>query len=366
MRLKNKLLRKLARLARNVAYLFADITGTLFVRPWLKSRKLSDITQAEKILIIRNDNIGDMVVSTPAISAIREKFPNATIDVLANITTKAIIEGNTDINNIYTNIKSTPHDYTIAIALRPGFDVNYYTIICGATIRTGYKAHGAGFMLTHGCADDRKISPRHEIQSAMNIAATIGCSNKMRPTKIIMNNGAIGIAKQFVKETTGEHKLITIHVGGRQPYLHWNIEKFAILAENLINQGYGVTFIGHKDEQVLVGKIQKQIKPISFWAGELTLSAQIALLQESKLFIGNISGPMHIASALNVPLIAIYGPKDNIDGPIAWSPINKNSIIITTHEKCTKKCDSAFCDDFRCLGDISVEMVLSAANKLLT
>ena len=170
---------KVARLMRSFFLLLVDCLG-YWIMNLLQRRKLAsgetkvDKEKVKKILLIRIDRIGDVVLSTPAIRAMKKTFPDSQIDLLVNSYTKELLLNNPHIDNLIIEGDKFSQDYDMAIALHSGMRVNWLTFLSGAQYRGGYSGSGGSFFLTHKKLNDRAQRIRHEVESVLEIVEMMG------------------------------------------------------------------------------------------------------------------------------------------------------------------------------------------------
>jgi heptosyltransferase-2 len=156
--------------------------------------------------------------------------------------------------------------------------------------------------------------------------------------------------------------IIGINPGSRRPSRRWPAEYFAALADKLRNSyNAKIVITGTRNEL----KLAKRIKQISaegvfISSGQLSLVDFVNFIRMCKLFITNDTGPMHIASALGVPLVAIMG-----GGSKAFCPYNNEKAIILSKEVSCRPCYKLYCSKLDCLKSISPEEAKQAADSLL-
>lgn len=190
-----------ARRLRTVWWLTFDIAGYLILTPMLFLFNIFKKRKIHKVLIIRLDRIGDVVLSTPAIRAVRQSFSSAKIHVLVQEYTSELIIANNDVDRIIINGKDIlERNYDVAIALHPGLYQNYLTLRSGARERVGYTGWGGGFFLTHRVQDDRAVRIRHEVESALEVVALIGCKTTNTELKVSVTQEGEAFAASFLKE----------------------------------------------------------------------------------------------------------------------------------------------------------------------
>ena len=154
-------------------------------------------------------------------------------------------------------------------------------------------------------------------------------------------------------------KRILIHPGASKPPRAWSVDQFVRTAEGLKDRGYEVTFVS--GESINTSPFFTIVRP--------TLKEFASLLRKSSLFIGNDSGPLHLAQQCGVPVVGIYGPGDPmITGPRSISPgktVYKGFPCSPCRQKFFKECDPAPSGKPFCIETIAVQEVLKAASELL-
>jgi len=358
------------RVLRKLAYFILDCFGYLVFLPFLLTSKRKKFSKGDikKILIIRLDRIGDVLLSTPAIRAIRFAFLRCQLHVLVSDYTKDLLINNPHIDRLLVYKKDKlSRDYSLAIALHPGLRQNYLTFISGARFRIGYTGWGGGFFLTHRLKDDRIKRIRHEVESALEAVGMAGGVIQDKHLDISVTQEGERFAVNFFSEYGLQDKdlIVAIHPGARQVYIRWKKEGFAQVAERLIREDNAkVILIGSKEEEALIKEVVSLMKEKPILAVGLKLTEVVSLIKRCNLFIGNSSGPMHIAAALGVPVVAIFGSIHPLDSYKEWGPWGTSQVIVSKDLNC-RHCHPSDCKTFDCMRLISSEDVLEAAQKLI-
>jgi heptosyltransferase-2 len=355
---------------RGFSYSLLDFVGyILFLPSFIHSRKDKQLKEkVKKILIIRIDRIGDVILSTPAIRAVRQSYPGAEVHLLITKYTKDLVINNPDLDSllIYKNDKLNK-DYDLAIALHPGFRQNYLSFLSGAKVRVGYTGGGGGFFLTHRLKDDRAKRIRHEVESALEVVRLIGCKANDKHLEVSITEEGEKYAEDYFKKNhlSSQHNIIVIHPGARQEYIRWRKEGFARVADRIIKEKGGkVILIGSEAEADLIEDTARLMTEKPVCVVGWRLMHLVSLIKRSHLFIGNSTGPMHIASALNVPVVAIFGVIHPLDSCHEWGPWGGNHTVVSKDLNCPE-CHPTDCDTFDCMQLISAEEVFEAAKRKL-
>lgn len=158
---------------------------------------------------------------------------------------------------------------------------------------------------------------------------------------------------------------ICIHAGATKDYKLWPAANYARTADWLVSQGYQVIFVGagSSDRSIIKDINQKSTEAYTNLCDSLSLGQLIALFSRSAFFLGNDSGPMHLATACGVPVIALFGPTDEQ----RWGPLGSNATIIRDTQACTDVCSKKFCSEgFRCIKSLDENIVRAALAEHMT
>ena len=215
-----------ARFLRCAGWRIIDGLGYLLMNCLRFIRVIPQITKFEKnkvkkILIIRIDRIGDLVLSTPAIRAVKENFPQVKIDLFVNSYTQELVVNNPNIDKLIIDKENKLlNDYDLAVSLHPGIRSNYLAFLSGAKFRGGYSGRGGAFLLTHCKKDDRDKQVRHEVDSALEIVGMFGCSTKNKQLEVSVTLEAEEFLMNFWQRNKllDKKPVIIIHPGSRQPF----------------------------------------------------------------------------------------------------------------------------------------------------
>jgi len=162
-------------------------------------------------------------------------------------------------------------------------------------------------------------------------------------------------------------RLIAIHPSASCPSRIWPNERFAQVADKLIEKyAFKVLVIAGPKHILLAQNVIKHMHhPAINLAGKISLAQLASVLKRCKLFISNDSGPVHLASAVGVPVISIFGRNQKGLSPKRWGPVGSKGRILHKEVGCIKCLAHNCTKDFACLKAITVDEVLSAADSLL-
>lgn len=331
----------------------------------------------KRILIIRLDRIGDMVLSTPAFNAVRTKFPDAAITLLLRPYTKDLVINNKSIDKIITfdkyHIIRTLRaiwnlDVDLAIALSHSFLANLLTFYSGATHRVGYAMPCGTFFLTKRAPTSAEFPGHHRIELYLNVIRELGIDvsriNK-EPSVTVREEGEVFAEEFFSDNKISRKKAVIVHPGARQSYIRWRKDGFAEVSDKMIDEfGVQVILIGSQEESRLVDEVRSFMKNKPILAVGLPLTSLISLTKRCCLFVGNSTGPMHIASALKIPVVSLFGSTHPYDSYRAWGPWGTKHIVVSKNLDC-KNCHPGDCKHYDCMRLITSDDVFQAARSLL-
>jgi heptosyltransferase-2 len=331
-----------------------------------------------KILVIRIDRIGDMVLSTPIFKLLRKKFPKADISVLTRNAVADIINNNPHINRVFSytgffnTISAHRNKYDLVIDLFNEYLLETALIsrFINAPFSLGFDVEKRGRLFTNPIVPGKEN--RHFIESTLQLLEPLGISVSERTDpEIFAKPDYITVAQSCLSRNgiNKDHVLIAIHPGGYYGSQRWPDTYFVNLIELITDSLQNVKFVilGSTQEMALLDTIYKGLNAktrahIAINA-EDSLNSTVALLSLSKLFIGNNSGLLHIAAALKVPTVSFMGPTI----PWKWSPWGpRETNVVFKKDLSCSPCNKGVCREHECLNTISPTEVFDTIKQLLS
>ena len=300
-----------------------------------------------RILCVKLADIGDVLLCTPAIRALRARYPGARIDLLTPPSSAAVLREAPEIDRVIV-FNKFPFDtlgslfnlrvvggaawFLLGLA-RQRYDAllvfHHYTLRFGALkfaavalaslapLRAGVD-NGRGWFLTHRIPD-RGFGAQHEVEYWLDVAAQAGADPRPADRQIAIplaaDDHAAAAALLAERGLPGGGPLIAIHPGAGWYSLarRWPSAHFATLITRLVRErGADVLLLGGPDETALAGDVRAAVPAaeqahVHNVAGATSIAGTAALLARCTLFIGNDSGPLHLAVAAGAPVLAIFG-----------------------------------------------------------
>ncbi|MFA5089915.1 MAG: lipopolysaccharide heptosyltransferase II [Candidatus Omnitrophota bacterium] len=338
----------------------------------------------KRILIVRTDRIGDVLLSTPVIKALRQAYPQAFIAMMVSPYTKDIIEGNPWLDEVIIYDKEGRHKgwlqslgfafrlkekgFDAAIVLHPTNRVHLLAFFAAIPRRIGY-GRKLGFLLTDRIRHIKQQGDKHELEYNLDLIRYLGIEPKDKKTFMPIQNKSEAWVKEIflARGIKAEDRILVIHPGASCPSKRWPPDNFSRAADNLIEK-YGfkaVIIAGPKDAKIADAVAKNMRHSALNLSGGASVSQLASVLKRASLFISNDSGPVHIASSLDIPVISIFGRNQPGLSPRRWQPLGKKSSFLHKDVGC-QPCLAHNCQKgFLCLKAIRVEDVLQTAESLL-
>jgi heptosyltransferase-2 len=335
-------------------------------------------------LLVRATNwLGDAVMTTPALAAVREGLPDARIALLAKPLVAELFRHHPDVDEVIVYERPGRHEGALgrlrlgaelrrrrfdgALLLQNAFDAALIAFLGRIPERAGYPTDGRRILLTLPVPLTPGILERHEVEYYLCLLDGLGIP---RPEP-----AALKLAVTEEEREAIETRLASLGIERGAPFVainpgatygsakRWYPDRFAAVADALSAEwGAAVVVVGSTAEAPLTGEIEAATRnpPVNL-AGKTTVRELMALLSLSSFLVTNDSGPMHIGAALGVPLVAIFGPTD-------WrrtSPWSERAKVVRVEIDCSP-CRLRVCDrGHECMLGVTPGMVLDAARQLL-
>jgi predicted lipopolysaccharide heptosyltransferase III len=329
------------------------------------------------ILAIKLRYLGDVLLATPTLQALKTAYPTARLTVVVNRGTEEILRANPDVDEILPLdrgsiteqirfvLKLRRRRFDIVLDLTDGDRAAVLTWISGAGIRIGFNAEERW---TGRCYTTvvRGGEQAHRIERDLAALVPLGIEVHNRIPRLFLTPEDDARAEQLVGQLAipTDRPWVVIQPGARYWFKAWPPERFAALADRL-NDRFGCQVLvgGSPQEAALTQAVVSQAKSqLLSIAGRSDVRTLAALLKRSLLFVGNDTGAMHIAAAVGTPVVGLFGPSN----PIEWGPRGGRAETIYKGLDC-RICFHPTCrrGEENCMKLITVEEVMAAAMRLL-
>lgn len=358
-----------------------DLTFYLFLRPfgWLgewRWRLYQKKHEIKEILIIFWGAVGDVISSSTVIWAVRQAYPYAEISFLGSSFIYQIFPGQKVINKfidydrtrktrIIGLIRMLRHTrYDLAINLKWSSDRSaLMTILCNAKFKLGSGPRHWQFFYNLKARPAYTII--HQVERFQNLIYACGIkSGLFKPVVIISPDSKMRINLFWKKNGLDKKKVILLHPGAKEECKKWDIKNYSRIIQ-YIDQYFPFTVLiaWGPNEYHLAAYLKKQNKTNKVIIGPKTnnINELAALIQKSKLFIGNNSAPMNVAVAVDTPSVIIMGSQN----PVVWSPYGNIHSYLLPDVRC-KECKTPCTKNYMCQRSILVKDVFKVIREKLT
>jgi heptosyltransferase II len=346
----------------------------------VKGGKRLPMEGIERVLIRGTNWIGDVVMTLPAVSAIRKAWPGAELFVLAKPWVADLYRLSADVDEVILFEEPGRHAgiggkwrlaaelrryrFDCAILLQNAIEAAILARLAGIPYRAGYNTDGRGFLLTHSVGRTPAILGVHQIDYYLEMVRALGLLPAGR--SVHLRGDDHGLSESRLREWGIQpgHPLIGLAPGAAYgPAKKWFPERFAAVIDRLIDDtGAQAILFGSEGDRESIAEVRKNARhPLIDMAGRTNLKEAIALISRCDLFVSNDTGLMHIAGALGIPMVAIFGSTN----PKTTSPAGEASIVIHREVPCSPCLKPVCPTDFRCMDLIGVDEVYSAARGLM-
>ena len=341
-----------------------------------------DKTEIKRILVRSTNWVGDAVMTLPALAAVKENFPTSAVSVLAKPWVEPIFRNHPAVDEMVILNKGggaftgfgellrvigsvRKQSFDLAVLFQNAFEAALISWAGGVRFRAGYNTDGRRFLLTHGVARSRDVLKVHQVEYYLSLLERLGLNvEKKDPVLHLSSSERAGAEKCLWDKGVKKGNLLVglnagaIFGGAKR----WNSERFAQIGDKSVEEwDAGILVFGSAGEMEIGRKVVSTMNHTAIdLCGQTSLREAIALVSMCDLFVTNDSGLMHVASALNVPTVAIFGPTDQV----TTGPRGKKIRIVNHRVHCSP-CLKPECPvDHQCMNDIGVEEVWKEMQEL--
>jgi len=358
-------------------------------------RTTAPAADPRRILLVQLDHLGDAIISTVMLAALRRRYPQARIEVLASAWNREVFQSAAEVDRVYVSrvnrfargprlplawIASTfwwglvlrRRKIDLGIDVRGEFPLALLLWLTGARRRLGWNCGGGRFLLTDSPAF---VPGRPEVASRWAQLAELGIaapqSGRSGEPRFHAGDEARQMVRRELAQLAREHpaaeRRVVVHVGAGTPAKQWPIEHWQALLSRLVTRyAAQVVLVGSATDRIIARAI---LGPggwpgVVDWTGRLRLVELAALLEESDLLVGADSAPAHLAAAVAAPVVVLFSGTND---PGQWQPAG-DRVCVIRHEVACQPCHRQRCrfEGHPCLRRLSPDRVLAAIEQLLS
>lgn len=326
----------------------------------------------KNILLIKPSSLGDVVHTLPVLNLLRRRFPAARISWLLSRACAGLLDGHPQLDEILLferkklgkwwknpsalweldqNLRS--RDFDLVVDLQGLFRSGWMAFRTGAKTRIGFASARELAWLFYTDKVRLQTLEQHAVDRYLAVADALGCGK----TPVEFHFHTTREDEEAVDRLMpGGHDYAVLMPGANWETKRWPAANYAVLSRELEKLGLRTVVAGGADVVAAAGLIGPTVDA----SDKTTLRQLVALLSRARVVIANDSGPMHIAAALGVPLVVLFGPTN----PVRTGPYGRLDCVVR-HEVDCWPCYSRKCSHISCLNHLPVEQTLLAVRKAL-
>ena len=398
-----------------------DAVGAAAMRLWRIARPALGVHAPKRILVVQLDHLGDAVLSSPLFPRLRAAYPDATIDVLASRSNRAIFEADPHVDTVHVAGRNwfDRHPggralgtavwrlgrslrrgrYDLGIDVRGDVLSVLVLALAGIPRRVGWAMGGGGFLLTDVA---RWVPGRHEVDSRLALLGPLGLAAD-GPTRVVAPVGdrdrarvahllreawptAARSARARVLAGLGRGKggtprarperqgadwlhagrfgaeapLLAVHLGAGSTAKRWPPGHWRVLVGRFLAEGWRVVVVGGPEDAPAARALEPH-RDLRDWTGRLAVPETAALLERADFFIGADSGPAHLAACAGIPSVVLFSGTNRAR---QWRPWSRRSLVLRHAAPC-RPCHRKVCPlaDHPCMSGLSPDRVHRAARR---
>lgn len=340
-----------------------------------------DWSGVKRILVVKLRSIGDTVLSTPSLIALKRFIPDAQIDILLEDWVAPLLDGSDAVDNVISVAKGSTErlkvafelrrrKYDVAFNLHGGTTATFFTAASRAKHRVGYADYQYSFLSNHllsSASDFWKTEFTHSAEQQLALLGFVGVPVEDRPESrlVVTDAAAEKVRAACVSGWYDDGNFALLHPSSAFATKQWPTENFAHTAEYLAEKGLHAVAVASKNESNVLEDLRRDSKvPITTFDA-LTLPEITALASKAKVFVGNDSGIAHIAAAVQTPTVVIFGSSNRNH----WRPWTDAPNEIVFEEFACQPCPGYECKEFgepKCILSVTPDAVFAAIESVLS
>lgn len=345
-----------------------------------KTENPIDWTKVKRILVVRLRSIGDTVLSTPSLIALRRFLPDAQIDILLEDWVAPVLEGFDVVDNVLTVERKSKksrfaaarairrESYDVAFNLHGGTTATFFVRVSGARHRVGLSSYSYSFLYNHllsSSVDFWQNSRPHSAEQQLALLGFSGVPVEERPkSRLAVTEKARVSIEEKLQITNYKSQIALLHPVAAFDTKQWATENFARVAEYLSEKGFQIVAVSTKKERRVLENLKKLSNAPVTTFDDLSLPEITALASKSTLFVGNDSGIAHIAAAVETPSVVIFGSSNRNH----WRPWTNAPHEIVYENFACQPCAGYICQVYdapHCILSVRTESVVKAIDTVL-
>jgi lipopolysaccharide heptosyltransferase II len=346
-----------------------------------KEKQKPDPSSWRKILLVRLRRVGDVVMTTPAITALKEGVPRASLTYVIEEPFRRLVEDNPRLDRVISlppgqgsvdfllsALRIRREKYDLVIDFHGGPRAFLLTLLSGARLKAGYRLKYKSLTYDIRVQRGGENGPSHSVEGHLRLLRALGLAVPVPPPPLFLPE-----ARKEEKERADKFwtqnglraaRVVVLHIGAGNAFRDWGREKLIALADMLtgLDKVRVILAGSEKDRPREQEILAKGRAPLLSLVGRTGLVELREVIKRASLFVGSDSGPMHVAASTSTPIVAFFGPTL----PETFAPWRAESVLLEKNLSC-RPCKQRRCvsEDFRCLQSIQPAEVYEACLKYL-
>ncbi|MCB2206475.1 glycosyltransferase family 9 protein [bacterium] len=329
---------------------------------------------AKSILVIRMSGIGDVLWTTPLLANLRRAYPDAHIAYVVRTASALVLENNPDVDELLLfederirwqlgflrRLRRRHYDLSIDLICSPATAIQ--SVVSGARTRIGFDFRVREKLYNHRLSA-REANAGHEVEFNLFVLRYMGIPEVTTDLVWRVSDDEAARAGEWWEESAlrGDSRVIGLIPTGGYPSKKWPLDHWIELTQHMeLKDRRFLVFWGSDAERRDAEAIARESKGRAVAAPKGTLRNAAALMQRCASIVGNDSGPTHIATALQKPVVAFYGPSD----PRSQGPWSKKARVLQIDDVETRCCRKLECADPVCMYGITVQRTAATLRAL--
>lgn len=339
--------------------------------------------RVKRVLVVKLRSIGDTVLSTPSLIALRRFLPDAQIDILLEDWVAPLLDGFDAVDNVISVGKGSRERlktawnlrrqrYDVSVNLHGGTTATFFTAVSGAEHRVGFSDYQYSFLYNHLLSSASVFWGTEFTHSAEQQLALLGfvgvpVEDRQKSRLVVTEAASRSVGEKLAAMAVGDprSRFALFHPSSAFFTKQWSTDNFARIAEFLAEKGIQAVAVTSKNENKVLDDLKRESSVPVLTFDDLTLPEITALASKATLFVGNDSGIAHIAAAVRTPSVVVFGSSNRNH----WRPWTDAPNEIVFEEFPCQPCPGYKCDVFgepRCILEIRPSAVFTAIERILS
>ena len=339
-----------------------------------KNEQIARPLVPKRIVAVRLDRLGDLVLTLPALDGLADTFPAAQLTVAVRPAFAPLLDMRTGIQKVLTvpsgdswrelgkKLRYLGADMLVDFSPAGDLMVPRAAAIAEIPIRVGHSGGGREIFLTDPVKSlSGKMSLLEENSS---LVEAIGGRRHLGPPDLPLAPEEGKIAEELLRQVGFHpgHLRVAVHPGGYYPSQRYPLERFADVSRRLIERRGGkVVLLGGPADEELTATLHRELGSLSILVTTRNIRQLGAIMSRCDILLANNSGPVHLASAVGLPAVSVMGPTD----PARFTPVGRTNRVLRRHDLPCSPCGRGACARHECLRGIPAGDLFNAADEMI-